>query len=128
MTTFILKVKALTASNDDEKAPENWAANIELGVLVDVRLDDPGESFDGNYPGGAATPRTTQLREVDLIIQSVNSGADVPWTTVAAHLETAQATPTRLTAAERLDAHEFTLPHLEQRTESEQGFVRDKPT
>ena len=122
---FIATVRSLTRSGEPDEALENWAANIELGVLVEKRKkgDDPSDGFDGNYPGGTATPRTRHLEEVDLMITSIGP---IHWLEIAQLLSQAQAEHVLQTRKLALEPDEFTDPHLGQWTHTSEGFVRDK--
>ena len=71
MWQFIGDIEKLTCRHGEE-ALDNWTANVELGVIDSARSSNPGERFDGNYPGGAATPRTAQLEEAALIIETAS--------------------------------------------------------
>lgn len=95
MHTFLTSIKRVTNTGDDGKALKNWVANIEFGVSVDFRQDDPGSGFDGNYPSGVATPRTEHLEQASLLIDEIarlDSGTvpDKKWLTLAAELSAAQ--------------------------------------
>jgi len=129
MWNFIKEIQQLTHSGDPETALENWAANIELGPKVERRKkgDDPGEFFDGNYPGGSPTPRTEQLQEVDLIISHAKSSKDINWKTIAGLLRQTQLEHRGMTKELGLGEEEFTNPHLNQWQSTEDGFIRDKP-
>ena len=87
MHGFVSKVKLITHAADEQKAIENWPANLELGFYGDDRVGNPGSSFDGAYTAsGTATPRTAHLEDADAIINS----AAIDWEALVAKLEAAQ--------------------------------------
>jgi hypothetical protein len=125
MWLFIGTIKS-QGGQDEETALENWTANIELGVLADKREkgDDPGTGFDGNYPKGAATPRTAQLAEAALIIDRIRPDApagQIDWASLAAYLAAAEQKH-----AAKFGAGALSEPDLSQWTWTGRKYVRDK--
>jgi hypothetical protein len=126
MWAFIKSVESLT-EQEGEEALDNWATNIELGVIATARAekDDPGAGFDGNYPAGIATPRTEQLAEAALIIDAIPKDGParaVDWASLAGYLSQAQ----RLHEQDN-DAGALSEPDLTQWTKLQNGrYVRDK--
>jgi hypothetical protein len=128
MWKFIDMVRTLTGSSDPQEALENWSANIELGPLAGSgrkKSDDPGESFDGSYVGGTATPRTALLQEVELTLAN-SSGKEIDWTEIAGMLTQTQREHALMTSEAKLKEDALTDPWLEQWTDTPDGYVRDK--
>ena len=131
MTEFIAEVRTLTGASDDQKAVENWAANIELGPKVENRKDgdDPKEEFDGNYPSGTGTPRTENLQKVDAWFANAdNTKKVVPWEQIAAWLTQTQKEHEQLMKGVNKEASLFSHPNENQWERTDKGYIRDKRT
>ncbi len=88
MRGFIETVKKITGeSTNEQKAIENWPANLELGFYSTDRQNPTLDKFDGSYTtSGTATPRTEPLEKADEIINSGN----IDWNELVKKLKKAQ--------------------------------------
>jgi hypothetical protein len=126
MWAFVGDVEKLTGRHDEE-AIENWTANLELGPNDDYRASNPGAQFDGNYPGGLATPRTADLEEANLIIERASNPDTVDWEELAGLLAGAQASHVKITAGQKRKPDDLSLPWLQQwQAEGEGLYGRDQ--
>ena len=126
MWAFVGDVEKLTGRHGEE-AIENWTANLELGPNDDYRASNPGAKFDGNYPGGLATPRTAQLEEANLIIEHAPNPDTVDWGELAGLLAGAQASHVKTTAEQKRKPDDLSLPLLDQWKDDGEGlYERDQ--
>ncbi len=126
MWAFVGDVEELTGRHGEE-AIENWTANLELGPNDDYRASSPGAKFDGNYPGGLATPRTAQLEEANLIIEHASNPDGVDWGELAGLLAGAQASHVKITAEQKRKSDDLSLPLLDQWKDDEEGLYGAGP-
>ena len=126
MWAFVGDVEKLTGRHGEE-AIENWTANLELGPNDDYRASNPGAQFDGNYPGGLATPRTAQLEEANLIIEHASNPDAVDWEELAGLLAGAQGSHAKISADQKRKPDDLSLPWLQQWQKDGKGlYERDQ--